>query len=97
MDDKEQAAIDALRSAGLEAEARAIEELRLSHKNTLNAFVDGHYASKAEGIKEGLRRAAEIAGEQPAKIVYVSAINVDAAFSLGCAACKDAILKEIGE
>ena len=61
------------------------------------AYEETFHAGKAEGIKEGMRRAAEIAGEQPSKIVYVSAIIVDAAFSLGCAACKAAILKEAGE
>jgi hypothetical protein len=49
MDDKEQAAIDALRATGLEAEARAVEQLRANHKATMDAFHAAQRASYKSG------------------------------------------------
>ncbi len=49
MDDKEQSAIDALRSAGLEAEAAAVEELRMIHLAT----IDVYHAALRASFKNG--------------------------------------------
>ena len=49
MDDKEQSAIDALRAAGLEAEACAVEALRARHTITMDAFHAGQRASYKSG------------------------------------------------
>lgn len=49
MDDKEQAAIDALRSAGLEAEACAVESLRARHQSTTDALNPALRASYKSG------------------------------------------------
>lgn len=49
MGDTEQAAIDALRSAGLEGEALAVESLRANHKATIDAFHAGQLASYKNG------------------------------------------------
>lgn len=49
MDDKEQAAIDALRAAGLDAEADAVQALRARHSTTMDAYHAGQRASYAAG------------------------------------------------
>lgn len=49
MDDKEQAAIDALRAAGLEAEALAVEQLRERQKDTMDAY----HAAQRDSYKNG--------------------------------------------
>lgn len=49
MGDTEQDAINALRAAGLEREAAAIEDLRARHKRTMDAYHAGQRASYADG------------------------------------------------
>lgn len=49
MDDKEQAAIDALLAAGLETEAAAVRELRRRHKETM----DSMHAAQRDSYKNG--------------------------------------------
>ena len=49
MDDKEQAAIDALRAAGLEAEACAVEALRARH----TTMMDAYHAGQRDSYKNG--------------------------------------------
>ena len=49
MDDTEQKAIDALRAAGLEAEACAVEQLRAIHRLTMGAYEAGQRASFKAG------------------------------------------------
>lgn len=53
MGDKLQDAINALRSAGLDAEAAAVEELRSRHNRTMDAYHAGQRASYADGFKNG--------------------------------------------
>ena len=50
MGDTEQAAIDALREAGLEDEARAIEQLRARHRSAMDAFQVTQRASYERGF-----------------------------------------------
>ena len=50
MGDTEQGAIDALRAAGLEAEAHAVEQLRGRHKSALDAFQSAQRASYERGF-----------------------------------------------
>jgi hypothetical protein len=57
MDDTEQKAIDALRAAGLEAEAWAVERLRASLRATVEAF----QAAQRSSYQAGLRAAQESA------------------------------------
>jgi hypothetical protein len=52
MGDTEQTAIDALRAAGLEAEALAVEQLRGRHKETMDAYHAGQRASYQNGLSE---------------------------------------------
>ena len=59
MDDKEQAAIDALHAAGLEAEALAVEQLRGRHKTTMDAYHAGQRESYKNGLAEGQSRIAD--------------------------------------
>ena len=49
MDDKEQAAIDSLRAAGLEDEATAVEEIRAMHRATIDAY----HAGLRDSFKNG--------------------------------------------
>ena len=49
MDDQEQSAIDALRAAGLETEACAVEKLRGRHATTMDAFHAAQRASYKSG------------------------------------------------
>lgn len=60
MDDKEQAAIDALRAAGLEAEACAVEDLRSRHTTTMDAYHAGQRASYKSGQDAERERCAQI-------------------------------------
>lgn len=54
MGDTLQDAINALRAAGLEREADAVEELRARHNTTIEAFHAGQRASYADGFKDGI-------------------------------------------
>ena len=49
MGDTEQDAINALRAAGLEAEAVAVQQLRARHKETMDAYHAGQRASYKAG------------------------------------------------
>ena len=49
MDDKEQAAIDALRAAGLENEAKSVEQLRGRQNETMAAY----HAAQRDSYKNG--------------------------------------------
>ena len=60
MNDKEQAAIDALRAAGLEAEAIAVERLRATHRATMDAYHAGQRHSYKSGQAEERERCASI-------------------------------------
>ena len=53
MGDTLQDAINALRSAGLDAEADAVEELRSRHNRTMDAYHAGQRASYANGFRDG--------------------------------------------
>ena len=53
MGDKLQDAINALRAAGLESEAAAVEELRAQHNRTMDVYHAGQRASYANGFKDG--------------------------------------------
>lgn len=56
MDDKEQAAIDALRASGLGAEALAVEKLRRRHNESMAAYHAGQRASYTAGLAEERER-----------------------------------------
>lgn len=53
MGDKLQDAINALRAAGLDREADAVEELRARHNRTVDAYHAGQRASYADGLRDG--------------------------------------------
>lgn len=53
MGDKLQDAISALRAAGLQSEAAAVEELRAQHNRTMDAYHAGQRASYADGFRDG--------------------------------------------
>ncbi len=65
MDDKEQAAIDALRAAGLEAEACAVENLRARHTTTMDAFHAAQRASYKAGQAAERERCVQIVRDFP--------------------------------
>lgn len=53
MGDKLQDAINALRAAGLDGEANAVEELRARHNRTMDAYHAGQRASYEDGLRDG--------------------------------------------
>lgn len=54
MGDTLQDAINALRAAGLEREADAVDELRARHNRTMDAYHAGQRASYSDGFKDGV-------------------------------------------
>lgn len=60
MDDKEQAAIDALLAAGLEAEAAAVRDLRRRHKDTMDAMHAAQRDSYKNGREDERERCAQL-------------------------------------
>lgn len=60
MGDKLKDAINALRSAGLDAEADAVEELRARHNRTMDAYHAGQRASYSDGYRDGCNSVAAI-------------------------------------
>lgn len=53
MGDTLQDAINALRTAGLEREAKSVEELRAQQSSTMDAYHAGQRASYADGLRDG--------------------------------------------
>jgi DNA polymerase III delta subunit len=86
MDEKEQSAIDALRAAGLEAEASAVEALRARHSRLINDFLAGQRDSYRNGqvaererwahVFDGWRVLQALTPEQRKRIGYAAVSDV---------------------